>query len=254
MIGLIKAILKGDRFIVNSYRHRAVERFAALVYPDLKIGEFGQLWGKYPLNTYREIEYPVTKDWKALERRVVLVNLFKLVDHLQGCTAECGVGQGFASAYICECVQLSPYHDSHFAIDTYEGLYADRVYEMEDKYWKQGDLSYSFEEVSSRLDNIEATQGLLEYVKGRIPEAFKQLDPEEEYRFVHIDVDLAEPTADSLDYFYPRMVEGGIILFDDYGYEQCPGARYEINEFFRNFDAEEGVVELPTGQAFMVKR
>ena len=46
---------------------------------------------------------------------------------------------------------------------------------------------------------------------------------ETRYRFVHIDVDIYEPTYACLEYFHPRMVEGGLIVIDDYGFPSWPG-------------------------------
>jgi hypothetical protein len=64
-------------------------------------------------------------------------------------------------------------------------------------------------------------------------------------------VDLYEPTRDCLDFFYPRMVDGGLFLFDDYGFASCLGARKAIDEFFEK--RPESVYELTSGQAFVVR-
>src|SRR5688572_31529904 len=42
------------------------------------------------------------------------------------------------------------------------------------------------------------------------------------------DVDVYQPTRDSLEYFYPRLVTGGILVCDDYGW---PGARKAVDDF-----------------------
>ena len=50
--------------------------------------------------------------------------------------------------------------------------------------------------------------------------------------FVNVDVDLHEPTRDSIEFFYPRMVPGGVMVFDDYGSQmQSPGAARAIEVF-----------------------
>jgi O-methyltransferase len=67
----------------------------------------------------------------------------------------------------------------------------------------------------------------IEFFPGWIPGAFPD-EPGARYRFVHLDVDVYQPTRDSLDYFYPRLVPGGMIVCDDYGW---PGARKAIEEF-----------------------
>jgi hypothetical protein len=73
------------------------------------------------------------------------------------------------------------------------------------------------------------------------------------FKLVHIDVDLYQPTRDSVEFFYPRMVPGGVILCDDYGSTRCPGARRAMDEFF--FEKPEGpVVDLLNGQGLAIKR
>jgi hypothetical protein len=71
------------------------------------------------------------------------------------------------------------------------------------------------------------------------------------FSFVHLDVDLYQPTHDSLAFFYPRMVTGGIIVCDDYGFDSCPGAKKALDDFFRD---KEEIINVPTGQAFVIKK
>ena len=86
---------------------------------------------------------------------------------------------------------------------------------------------------------------------GWIPEKFHEVS-DVRFCFVHLDVDLFQPTLDSLSFFYDKMSPGGIILCDDYGFITCPGARKAMNSFFA--DKPEEIVSLPTGQGFVVKR
>jgi O-methyltransferase len=72
----------------------------------------------------------------------------------------------------------------------------------------------------------------------------------ERFSFVHLDVDLYQPTMDSLEFFYGKMSPGNIILCDDYGFVTCPGAKKAMDSFFA--DKPEEIVSLPTGQGFVV--
>ena len=56
---------------------------------------------------------------------------------------------------------------------------------------------------------------------------------------LHIDVDLYKPTKTCLEYFYPHIVKGGIIILDDYG--AFPGANKAVEEFFadKNYRVEQ---------------
>ena len=47
-----------------------------------------------------------------------------------------------------------------------------------------------------------------------------------------MDVDNYISYKESLEFFYDKMVNGGIIVFDDYNCECCPGANLAIDEFF----------------------
>jgi hypothetical protein len=44
-------------------------------------------------------------------------------------------------------------------------------------------------------------------------------------------VDLAGPTEKSLEFFFCRLVPGGVIIVDDYGFASCPGVTRVVEEF-----------------------
>jgi len=69
--------------------------------------------------------------------------------------------------------------------------------------------------------------------------------------FVHIDVDIYKSVTDCCEFFYPRMQGGGIMVFDDYGFVSCPGAKSAVDEFFS--DKAESPCYLATGQCFVIR-
>lgn len=68
---------------------------------------------------------------------------------------------------------------------------------------------------------------------------------------MYIDVDLYQPILDSLKFFYKRMIPGGIMVFDDYGFTFFPGAKKAVDEFMS--DKDDFFIALPSGQAFLIK-
>ena len=54
-----------------------------------------------------------------------------------------------------------------------------------------------------------------------------------------MDCDLLQSVRAALDYFVPRMVTGGTIVFDDYEWPHCPGVATAIHERYE-------MVERPT--------
>ena len=85
---------------------------------------------------------------------------------------------------------------------------------------------------------------------GFIPDTFHGLKIDS-IAWAHIDVDIYKSINDSIDYIYPRLVPGGFMVFDDYGYPSCPGARRAVDEAFAGLP--EVPICLPTGQCLVVK-
>ena len=138
----------------------------------------------------------------------------------------------------------------HFAFDSFEGLpapeEADRMKNGRHK-WKKGKLRTEFDQVHELLSEF----AFCRVVKGWIPESLV-VAAGHRFRFVHIDVDLHRPTWDSLAFFYPRMVAGGVFLLDDHGFANCPGARRAAEELLRG--QARANRRGPDGAALVVKR
>jgi hypothetical protein len=73
----------------------------------------------------------------------------------------------------------------------------------------------------------------------------------ERFCFVNIDVDIYSSTKDCLDFFYPRMVSGGVMAFDDYKWKHCAGVKKAIDEFL--VGKPEKVVEVEESQCVIIK-
>lgn len=69
------------------------------------------------------------------------------------------------------------------------------------------------------------------------------------FSLVHLDFDIYQSMADGCAFFYPRLVPGGCIVIDDYGFPSCPGAKQAVDEFCAAHGAS--VHYLMTGQALL---
>lgn len=188
---------------------------------------------------------------RILDRRFQLLQFAQTVVHVPGSTAECGVYRGTSSGILCRALaaHYAP-HERHFGFDSFEGL----PKPGENDYMADGTSAWAEGQLTAKQDNVAALLAefpFCELVKGWIPQSLVAAESHR-FRFLHIDVDLYEPTLGSLEFFYPRMNPGGVILFDDHGFADCPGARRAANEFFA--DKPEQVIDLATGQGFVVKR
>ena len=70
------------------------------------------------------------------------------------------------------------------------------------------------------------------------------------FSFVHLDVDLYESTLAGLEFFWPRILEGGVLVSHDYS--QCEGVYQAFGDFFRGRRGCR-LVELPTTQVMVIK-
>ncbi len=197
--------------------------------------------------------------WKVLRRAQRAYHLARYVERVVtpgGAMAECGVFQGMSALLACrvrQAVEPGFRGAGVFLVDSFEGLSEPGADDMIDVMDRSGQVSRrpSHERGFFKVDpdavrsRFAAFPGVT-FVKGWIPEILSQL-PEQRWAFVHIDVDLYEPTRGSLEYFYPRMAPGGVILNDDFASPLFPGGGKAWIEFFDRAGAP--YVVLDTGQA-----
>ena len=227
----------------ENLRFQTAEALAAAVYPKYKFSEYGRLFleDKEFLTYY--MRFMDVGNWHSLDRKYTLDQLLKQSLHLNGDIAECGVWKG-ASAYL----MCQTHRDSKRVIhlfDSFEGLSAPDS--RDGNYWVAGALC-SPEEVLR--DTLSEFNNYRTY-KGWIPERFGEV-ADRKFSFLHVDVDLYQPTFQTLSFFYERIEPEGVILMDDYGFNSCPGAKLAADEFFSG--KPEQIMMLSTGQAFVLKR
>jgi O-methyltransferase len=201
----------------------------------------------------------------AFKRRQAALNLIAYFLHarqLPGRSIECGTFRGFSALALCQAARLfePDYSGAGFhVVDSFEGLSEPR---MEDHHAVElgagealrvppirggGHFSIRLEDVRASLNEFPAVQ----FHRGWIPAVLDEL-PQDRWSFVHIDVDLYEPTRACLEYFLPRVIAGGVIVCDDYGSPVFPGAERAWDEVCTRMQVP--FVELPTGQAVILKR
>src|SRR5207244_4080906 len=149
-----------------------------------------------------------------------LIQFARSVRFVRGSTGECGVLGGVGSAMICKTLE-NTYRDGehHFGFDSFEGLPEPAEIDRTKYAWqKKGALAISPETSRQNLTDFP----FCKLVKGWIPECFAPAR-DERFRLAHIDLDLHQPTLDSLEFFYPRMNSGGVFVLDDYGHLTCLG-------------------------------
>ncbi len=190
-----------------------------------------------------------------------MIQFFKAVQHLEGQTAEAGCERGLSSYLICHYARKTKtgYDGStHHVFDSFKGLSlpveADLGGRANENKYVQTPESRTIE---NRKSFLKVTQATLKdfpgvnYYMGWIPEVFADTQ-KRAYKFVHIDLDLYEPTYHSLKYFYPQVVSGGCMVIDDYGWLTWPGVKSATDQWAQENGCH--VIPLITGNAVIFKK
>jgi len=192
---------------------------------------------------------PPFKSFRRIERLWIVLNYFIFsLNQSNGPIAECGVFRGFTSLAInilqneIKKIKNVPQKDI-WMIDSYEGL--SEPVEEDETNFKKGFFATPLEKVEILFKGATNCH----FAKGWIPKVFEKL-PETNWSFVHIDVDLYEPIYESLNYFFPRMSENGVIINDDFDSALFPGARKSWDKFFSEKNLKYAI--LDTGQAVFI--
>jgi O-methyltransferase len=158
---------------------------------------------------------------------------------------ECGVYKGGTARMLAEIVRLKGGQEATLHLfDTFAGM--PKTNKLVD-FHNQGDFAdTSLEAVREAVGDNDRVV----FHPGFIPETFAGKE-RSIIALAHVDLDIHKSILDCSDFIYPRLAVGGVMLFDDYGFPACPGARKAVDDFFS--DKPETPVVLPTGQAAMIK-
>lgn len=203
---------------------------------------------------------------QRLQRFYPLLQAFRATQDLDGETAEAGCLFGLASLLFCRYEQaLRPDYRgaTHHVFDSFIGLSFPDPQDLQTELHNpwidalQEERKTSTGAIPQGDSFLERTRAVLadfseiDFNVGWIPEVFASV-PTRRYRFVHVDVDLYAPVKASLEFFYPQLLPGGLIVIDDYGFTNWPGVREATDEFAAAHGAP--VISLTTGNAIMMKR
>lgn len=223
-----------DRFLL-------AERLGMAVCPTLCFSEHDRAWlgDEGFFRHYRR--FMDSHNWHSADRKYVLFQFASWASRLPGHFAECGVYKGGSAVYLCEVADNAAKHVHLF--DSFQGL--PEPSRVDGVFWTKGNLAAPLDEVNAALSAYTC----FSCYPGWIPSTFSPVSGQR-FCLVHIDVDLYQATRDSLLFFGPRLVPGGVIILDDHGFTTCPGATKAADEYCDAIGTR--VINLPTGQGLIL--
>ncbi len=156
--------------------------------------------------------------------------------------AECGVCDGLTAYFAISALKNKC---RAFLYDSWQAMSVEYLLESEKDH--VGDYGYlAMEETMKNLSNFNTV-----FIRGFIPESFKGANNPETIMWLHIDLNSALPTLESLKHFFEKLSAGGVILFDDYAGRGFTDTKVAIDTFLA--DKKGTLLHIPTGQAIFFK-
>jgi O-methyltransferase len=135
---------------------------------------------------------------------------------------ECGVFQGDMADVICNATDIGTSGRRMMLYDSFEGFHpelsSDADFPAVPGYIEQANAYYKrpglYEGVAERF----AARPWTHVVKGFLPESFALAPPPDRIAFLHIDLNSPKAEIACLEVLFDRVVPGGLIILDDYGW------------------------------------
>lgn len=174
---------------------------------------------------------------------------------VRGDFVEFGVNRGFLSSAIMRLLDWNMTGRTFYLLDTFAGI--------DERYVTQDDIAvgviernrhdidsgfYTFDLDAVRANFAEWPGARI--IPGPVPETLDQLDSDK-FAFAHIDMNCAAPEVAAIEFLWPRLSEGGVVLLDDYAYIGYRSQKIAMDDFARGVGVV--VLSLPTGQGLIIK-
>ena len=181
-----------------------------------------------------------------LSRLLHHYELFRAVQDLPGSIAECGVFRGETLLLWGKFLEIFCMGDrtkTVYGFDHFEGLkniHSEDGGENVAMHVGAYDPSSYYGELKELIELFDADRFVpnkprIKLVEGDVMETlpkFAEDNPGVRLKILHLDMDLYEPTLMALKCLYPRVVKGGVVILDEYAFENFPGETKAIDDYF----------------------
>jgi hypothetical protein len=182
----------------------------------------------------------------SIERRYHLLNAVRYLvrNRIHGSIVECGVWRGGSMMLVASTLRQHDAADRDlYLFDTFAGmpppgnldvdfrgrsatdrLEDDEARHAESHVWAVAPRKH----VEANMESTGYPSHLVHFVEGLVEETVPERAPKI-IALLRLDTDWYQSTLHELVYLWPRLVRGGVLIIDDYGYWE--GARQAVDEF-----------------------
>jgi O-methyltransferase len=180
-----------------------------------------------------------------------LWQLVKKVQSLnpQAAILEVGVWRGGTAGIMSQ--QLSNIKSSAplYLADTFSGVAKAGT---NDSFYTGGEHSDTSQQIVEDVLKNKSKYTNYKILKGIFPEdTVHKIKAGEQFGLCHIDVDVYASAKDILEWVWDKLIPGGVVFFDDYGFHSCTGVTKLVEEYRDHADRQ--IIHNLNGHAIMIK-
>lgn len=167
---------------------------------------------------------------------------------LDGDFVELGVNRGGFCQSILTYLDFNAHNKKFWLFDSFEGQFHYDILNSEETTGiKEKNYNYqnSYDYVKSLFKNDN-----VEIIKGLVPDSLSSYNGHQ-VAFLSIDMNSSIPEIAALEFFWEKVVAGGVIVLDDYCYYGHLDQYIAMNDFCRKNKLN--ILSMPTGQGIIVK-
>lgn len=200
--------------------------------------QFQEIYTAVKANTFVDV-YRLYELWQLLEQ----------VSHLDGDILEVGVWRGGSGCLMAARARGLGLGTQVFMCDTFAGVANAGPRDLSYEGGEHDDTSKAI--VETLAQELELTN--IELLEGIFPEDTGHELADRRFRLCHIDVDVHDSARAVFEWAWPRLADGGVVVFDDYGFFECNGVTEFVDDLakdpkiflVRNLNGHAVVVKLP---------
>lgn len=169
---------------------------------------------------------------------------------LEGDFVDCGVNTGIFARAVIDYTDFDSTGKKYYLLDTFAGL--DERYSTEKEFESELNQKYIagkdtlYNEVKTIFEPFNT-----EIIKGTVPDTLSRVKAEK-VAYLSVDMNCVEPEVAALKFFWDKLVKGGIIILDDYGYANYYKEQKAAHDAFAASKGVE-ILTLPTCQGLIIK-
>lgn len=215
----------------------------------IELPDFNKVWD-YENNFY------LSCDPSRIAKILAHYELYKIAENIAGDIVECGVFKGVSlcrfaifrdilknnSKKIIGFDTFARFPETKFNLAFHEKHGSDSSSWSTDEEGRKRHVEISQESISKdqlytilkhkKIKSVELVEGDITQTVPKYIKEHKDL----KISLLNLDVDIFEPTVTVLEYLYPMISKGGVLILDDYG--KFPGETKAVDDYFKDKNVE----------------